>query len=414
MRQRRRLIRPRSAPAFESLEGRLPCAVVSGQIPGETPIAPALGGGALLTITAAPKAVTALSAARGDQQVTLTWKPPANTGGSPIQDYVIQYRSRAGGTWSTWQTVSRGESSVAQAVVGGLVNGRPHLFRVAAVTSIATGPFTTLSAPVTPAGLPQAPTALTATRQTAAAVLRWSAPVDTGGLPPLNYAIQMRKEAGGSWGAWATVPRAASTATGATITGLDSGSSYEFKVSAVNAVGAGAATAAAGAMPTFFLPGLATPAAWVRRVGTYASYSVPSALWQAAESAAGVSVSSATGTIGVNFSRGTTDFSSPRQALDHVLQSAVGVVSYQVVREGTVVSDGVYTRQEFEVTGVSGGYNGLMYVRGALQVETYRDPGTGAAGYSHFSMLARTDLWAGSLGTMQRIRSSISWIAPPA
>ena len=102
------------------------------------------------------------------------------------------------------------------------------------------------------AGAPGAPTVLVAVAGDALVKLAWTAPAEAGTSPVTGYEYQ-RKIGSGSWGAW--------TATGHglgvhhTVTGLTNASAYAFRVRAVNAVGAGPASAEAEATPdTGFRP----------------------------------------------------------------------------------------------------------------------------------------------------------------
>ncbi|NDB07431.1 MAG: hypothetical protein EBX97_01830, partial [Actinobacteria bacterium] len=84
-----------------------------------TPIAPTIG-----TPTA------------GNGQVTVSWTAPASNGGASITDYVVQYSSDAG---STWTTFSDGVSTSTSAIVTGLTAGIAYKFRVSAVNGAGTG-----------------------------------------------------------------------------------------------------------------------------------------------------------------------------------------------------------------------------------------------------------------------------------
>jgi hypothetical protein len=72
--------------------------------------------------------------------VSLTWTAPAATGGYAITDYTIQYSSNSG---SSWTTFSRSASTATSVAVTGLNNGTAYLFRVAAVTVLGTGAYST-------------------------------------------------------------------------------------------------------------------------------------------------------------------------------------------------------------------------------------------------------------------------------
>jgi len=99
----------------------------------------------------------------------------------------------------------------------------------------ASGAFTTWI----PATIPGAPGTLATTDRTWNSVtLSWDAP-DDGGLPVSDYVIETSVD-GSSWSEFAD---GTATTTSATVTGLTKGLDYQFRVSAVNARGAGEPTA---------------------------------------------------------------------------------------------------------------------------------------------------------------------------
>ena len=97
-----------------------------------------------------PPAPTALSGSGADGEVALSWTAPSVLEQTPITDYVVQYSSDAGTTWSTF---ADGTSTATTATVTGLTNGTEYTFRVAAVSGIGQGAWSDASAAVTPAGL---------------------------------------------------------------------------------------------------------------------------------------------------------------------------------------------------------------------------------------------------------------------
>lgn len=103
------------------------------------------GAIALQNLTAAPSAPSSVTGVAGNQQVALSW-PAAFSAGPSITDYVIEYSSDAG---STWTVFSDGTGTSTTATITGLTNDTAYLFRVAAVNSIGTGAYATSSA-VTP------------------------------------------------------------------------------------------------------------------------------------------------------------------------------------------------------------------------------------------------------------------------
>lgn len=93
-------------------------------------------------------------AAAGNAEVALWWTPPFSDGGAPITDYVIQFSVAPYGGSSIWTTFSRAGSphtgTATITIVTGLTNGTPYVFRVAAVNSVGTGPYTTTPSSRTP------------------------------------------------------------------------------------------------------------------------------------------------------------------------------------------------------------------------------------------------------------------------
>ena len=84
-----------------------------------------------------PNTPTGLSAVPGDTKITLSWIAPSDDGGSLIADYIIEYSSDAGASWSTF---TDGTSSSTSVIITGLVNNQEYTFRVSAVNATGTGP----------------------------------------------------------------------------------------------------------------------------------------------------------------------------------------------------------------------------------------------------------------------------------
>lgn len=95
-----------------------------------------------------PPAPTSVSATSGNGQAIVTWTAPTVIAQIPITDYIIQYSSNSGATWTTFPD---GTSSAATATVTGLTNGTAYVFRVAGVNGVGTGTYSSASNSVTPA-----------------------------------------------------------------------------------------------------------------------------------------------------------------------------------------------------------------------------------------------------------------------
>jgi hypothetical protein len=94
-----------------------------------------------------PPAPTSVTALAGNAQATASWTAPTVLTQTPLQDYVVQYSSNSG---SSWTTFSDGTSTATSATVTGLTNGTAYTFRVAGVNAVGTGSYSTASSAVTP------------------------------------------------------------------------------------------------------------------------------------------------------------------------------------------------------------------------------------------------------------------------
>ena len=198
-----------------------------------------------------PGAPTGVTATAGQASATVSWTAPSG-GGAPTSYEVTPY---IGATAQTAKTVT-GTPPATSTTVTGLAAGTAYTFRVRAANIEGNGPQSAASNAVTPtsAGLPAAPTAVTASPDAEAAVVRWT-PAGDGGSALTTYTVT--PYVGGVAQADTTVDAPASRAT---VTGLTLGTSYTFRVRANNANGAGtqsAETAAVSPMRSIF--GFAAP-----------------------------------------------------------------------------------------------------------------------------------------------------------
>ena len=182
-----------------------------------------------------------LSATPGDGQVTLDWTIP-NDNGSPITHY--EYRQRVDeddASWNPdWTTIPSSDAQTTSYTIAGLTNGITYRFRVRAVNEAgASGAARTKA---TPATTPDPPGSLSATLGDEQVTLAWTAPADNGS-PITHYEYRQRiDEDDASWNPdWTTIPSSDAQTTSYTIAGLTNGTTYRFRVRAVNAVGEGEA-----------------------------------------------------------------------------------------------------------------------------------------------------------------------------
>ena len=136
----------------------------------------------------------------------------------------------------------------------GLVNGTTYYFRVTAVSKVGEGK-PSAEATAVPATVPGAPAGLTATPGDGQVTLLWTVPA-SGGAQVTGYNVYQGTSPGGE----ARVPVNGSslvTATSYKVTGLVNGTTYYFRVTAVNRVGHGPPSAEAKAVPVA-VPGAPT------------------------------------------------------------------------------------------------------------------------------------------------------------
>ncbi|MCW2684917.1 MAG: Peptidase and in kexin sedolisin [Blastococcus sp.] len=170
-----------------------------------------------------PGVPSSVVATRGDGRATVSWAPAPDNGSG-----VTGYRVTAfpGGATAT-------TTGATSATVTGLTNGTAYTFTVTATNSVGTGPASARTfPPVTPAGLPGAPEAVTATAGDRTASVTWAAAA-ANGAEIVEYAVTA------SPGGETTYT---DVGTSATVSGLDSGVAYTFTVRATNDVGTGPAS----------------------------------------------------------------------------------------------------------------------------------------------------------------------------
>jgi parallel beta-helix repeat protein len=197
-----------------------------------------------------------LNAVGGDAQITLTWRAPANDGGSPITNYTIYSGTTSGG-----EAFRATVGNVLTYLDTGLTNGVTYYYTVAAVNVMGEG-RASAEASATPYGVPSEPRSLSAVPGNQQITLTWNAPAKDGGYPIINYAIYR----GLSSGAEALLTTIGNVTTYLD-TPLTNGVTYFYKVAAVNTLGEGNLSAEASATPRT-VPG---PPTGVVAMSTYTS-----------------------------------------------------------------------------------------------------------------------------------------------
>lgn len=121
-----------------------------------------------------PEPPTNATAVAGNGSATVSWSPAVGT----ATTYSIQYSSNSGSTWTTATTSPVSIPSTANtATVTGLNNGTSYVFRVQAVSTGGSSPYTSPTPnAVTPAtSLPNPPQSVTATPLSFSALISWTA-----------------------------------------------------------------------------------------------------------------------------------------------------------------------------------------------------------------------------------------------
>lgn len=160
-----------------------------------------------------------VTATRGDQSAGVSWTAP-NNGGAVITGYTV----------TSTPPTSAVMSGTTSANVTGLTNGTSYSFTVRATNAKGTSSSSTASNAIVPAGLPGAPTSVTATQRSGSAVVYWTPPNDNGS-PIVKYTLTSNPGA---------LTAMVDPGTAGRIFGLTNGTSYTFTVKATNSVGTGA------------------------------------------------------------------------------------------------------------------------------------------------------------------------------
>jgi hypothetical protein len=190
----------------------------------------------------APSAPLNLVASAGDAQVTGSWSVPTSNGGSPITGYdVYRGTSPAGESATPIATIASGTNFTDT----GLTNGTTYYYTVAAVNAVGIS-ASSAEASATPATVPSAPQALTATSGNGSATLSWSLPASNGGAAVTGYDVYRGTTSGGE----SAIPIATDVSgTTFTDTGLTNGTTYYYTVAAINVAGVSPQSAEASATP---------------------------------------------------------------------------------------------------------------------------------------------------------------------
>ena len=180
--------------------------------------------------TSTPTAPQNATATPGDAAAAVSWQAPTDTGGLPVTGYTVT--ASPGG--ATCSTVVGADADPLTCDVAGLTNGQDYTFDVVALNALGTSPAVS-SAQVTPSAPPQPPTAVTAQPRESAALVSWTAPTESGGIPVASYTATATPG-----GATCTTAAATPAPTSCEVNGLANGTPYTFTVTASHALGTSA------------------------------------------------------------------------------------------------------------------------------------------------------------------------------
>ncbi len=176
-----------------------------------------------------------------DRQATVRWEPALSDDRAPITAYRIRVRTDP--VADPVQTVDV-PAGATEAIITGLANATPHHVTLAAVNSVGESPTGDWSmSTVTPQGPPSAPRQATGNSPIIGAVgLSWVPPENDGGQPITAYLAQISSDEGGSEPLPGSPVELHPDTTQHVWAGLTEGATYFVRVTAVNALGEGAAT----------------------------------------------------------------------------------------------------------------------------------------------------------------------------
>ena len=183
-----------------------------------------------IAIASEPGAPTGLTVtAVSSSELQATWTAPAETGGSPLTRYIVQYQEKTSPASNLWNQLDISPASTT-AVIPGLKEDTLYSVTVTAANGVGWGPKSaTVDRKTMAPAVPDAPILLEAMPGNKSVTLKWRAAM---GPVPTSYEFEQDS---GTW-----MPAGSATSPlEHKVTGLTNGQAYAFRVRGRNAAGHG-------------------------------------------------------------------------------------------------------------------------------------------------------------------------------
>ena len=168
---------------------------------------------------------------------SLAWSAPAYNGGKAITDFKAEVSTDGG---NTWRLARQSVSTSLSVAVSGAAPGTTYLVRLSAINAVGASDYLTGSVKTT-AVAPTAPRTLASSSIASTSLtLSWQLPTSNGGSAITDYKVELSSNNGTTW---TTVNDGVTNNLSASLSNLRKGTAYQLRVSAINEVGTGVASA---------------------------------------------------------------------------------------------------------------------------------------------------------------------------